>query len=93
MYTMKVGAGAIVGLILSLIMLTVFLSVAEDTIPTAATAYHNLSDTLAGNSAIYGTDAASFAGDTDDYLGWFWALGPFVLVIGIVLAVFMRRGR
>lgn len=88
---MKVTAGVIVGLIVALIMLQVLVGVAEDVIPTAAEDYHNLSDTLAGSTAILGTDAAAFAGDTDDYLGWFWVLGPFILVLAVVLGVF--RGR
>lgn len=88
---MKIGTGTIVGLILGLIFLTVLLSVADDTIPTAATAYHNLSDTIASNTDVFGTDAASFAGDTDGYLGWFWVIGPFVMVIMLVLSLF--RGR
>ena len=79
----RITVGAVVGLILALVMLTVLLSVATDTIPTAAVAFHNLSDDLADRSDVLGTDAASFAGDTDDYLGWFWVIGPFVMAIAV----------
>lgn len=89
----SVSSGAIVSLVLVIIMLTVLVSVAEDVIPTGATAYHNLSDTLAADSAVLGTDAASFAGDTDDYLGWFWVLGPFVLVLMAIVGIFMKGRR
>lgn len=89
----SVGPNAIVSLIMVLIFATILLSVGRTTIPTAATAYHNLSDSLASETDVLGTDAAAFAGDTDGYVGWFWALGPFVLVIGIVMAVFMKKRR
>lgn len=88
-----VSPNKIVGLVLVLVMMTVLFGVARTVIPTAATSYHNLSDALKGDGAIIGTDAAAFAGDTDDYLGWFWVIGPFVLAILLVVGIFLKKGR
>lgn len=88
---MKITSGVIIGLIVSLIMLQVLVGISEDIIPSAAGSYENLSNTLAADTQVLGTDAAAFAGDTDDYMGWFWVLGPFVLVLTVILGVF--RGR
>lgn len=88
----RVGTGTITALVIGVIMLTVLFSVAVTVIPTGATAFHNLSDALAGDGDIIGTDAAAFAGNTDTYVGWFWVIGPFVLMISLVIGLFLGRG-
>lgn len=88
---MRISAGTIVGVIIALIMITVLLKILPTTIPTAATAYHNLTDDMAADTDVYGTDASAFAGDLDDLLGWFWVFSPFVLTLGVVLGVFLKR--
>lgn len=99
---LSITSGSIVSLVLVIIMLVVFINIIEDVIPSGATAYYNLSETFSctnetkcGMNAdqVYGSDAASFAGDTNDYLGWFWVLGPFVLVLMAVVGIFMRGRR
>lgn len=85
------SAGIIIVVIMALIMLTVLLKVLPSTLPTAATSFHNLTDVLAANTEVYGTEAAAFAGDLDTLMGWFWVLAPFILVLGVVLAIFFRR--
>ena len=100
---MKITVGTVIGVILALIMFTVLLSVSTDIIPTAATSVHNLTDEFSCSSTdnmtsctadshnIYGDDAASFGEDMDNYMGWFFVLGPFILAIVVVLAVFMGK--
>lgn len=88
-----VNTGKIRAMIIGVIMMVVLFKIAATLVPTGAQAYHNLSDTLKADTDVLGTDAAAFAGDTDDYVGWFWVLGPFLLVISVVLAVFTLGGR
>lgn len=88
---MKLSTGMITGLIVSIVLITVLLNVARTTIPIAATAFHNLTDSQAAATGVYGTNAASLAGNFDDYAGYFWVLGPFVLVIGVAMALFLRK--
>lgn len=87
-----INSGKIKGLIVGIVMLVVLISVAETMVPTGAEAFHNLTDTLGDETDTLGTDAAAFADDMDDYVGWFWALGPFILVISVVLAAFTLGG-
>lgn len=90
---MKLNTGLLVGLITGVIFLVIFLGIASSMIPTAATSYHNFSDAMAAQGAVVGTQAASFAGQTDDYLGWLWVAMPFLLILGLILGLFMIRGR
>lgn len=81
-------------LIAGIILLVVFLGIASGMIPTAATSYHNFSDVMAGQTAVVGTDAATFAGNSDNYLGWLWVALPFLLIMGLIFGLFIaRRGR
>lgn len=88
----KIGVGVITSVVLGILMLTVLFSVARSTIPTGATAVHNLSDTLAGMSDVIGESPASFAGDMDSLTGWFWVIAPFTLVIVYVVGIFLGGG-
>lgn len=98
---MKLSTGLLTSLIIFVVLIVVFLGMASSLIPTAATSYHNFSDAMAAQSAVIGTNAATFAGNTDDYLGWLWVAGPFVLIFLLVVALFFksrgsggyRRGR
>lgn len=89
----KVNSGLIVGLILSVVFFTVLLSVASNVIPTGAMAYHSLATAFGGNSTIYGSGASSFATNTIAYVGWFWVLAPFILTVGLIMALFVVGGR
>lgn len=73
-------------------MLTVLLGVLESTVPTSAQAFYDFTAGLT-NTSVYGADAVAFAGDVPGYLGWFWVIGPFVMVIMIVLGIFGLKRR
>ena len=88
---MKIGHDKITGLIVSVIMLTVLLAVASTVIPTGSQAFYDLSTSLS-NATVLGTGAVAFAADMPSYVGWFWVLGPFVLVIGLVVGLFFKGG-
>lgn len=89
----KVGTGMIVSVVIGILMLTVLFSILPDTIPTATTAVHNLSDSLNAQSAVIGTGASTFAGNLDSLTGWFWVIGPLVLVIVFVTGMFLQGGK
>lgn len=89
----KLGTGMLISLITGVIFLVVFLGMASSLIPTAATSYHNFSDAMAGQGAVVGTDAATFAGNTDNYLGWLWVALPFLAILILVIGLFAVRGR
>lgn len=89
----RIGPGMIKGAIISLIMLTVFLSILPDLIIDSATSVSELSDAYAANTTVLGTGAASIGGNIDDWTGYFWVLGPFILIITIVLGVFVSGRR
>lgn len=88
---MKINPGMIIGVLLSLIFLGLLLKIATAVIPQAASSYHTFATSVSGNSTLYGADAAAFAADTPGYLGYFWVLGPFVLVLMLIIGMFMRR--
>jgi len=84
----NIGVGTIISSILVLVFLSVLLSVLTSTIPTAASAYHTLAQSFAGNTTIYGSEASAFATQSMSYMGWFWVVGAFVMVVLLVLGVF-----
>lgn len=88
-----VSTKKIFGLIMGVILVTVLFSVANSTVPTAYTAVHNLSDTVAADGAIIGTGPATLAGQIDDYGGWFWVLAFIMLAITVPLALLGRSRR
>lgn len=92
---MKVTAGKIVGVIISLIMVLVLFSMLPNILPSVINSVNTLFGTDGLNNAtLVGTGPASFASNVSTYLGWFWVVSPFVLVIGVILALFLRgKGR
>lgn len=84
----SINPGKIVGLVISVVMLVVLLGVSQTVIPQGAGATYNLFSNL-NNATHLGTGAVTLAGNIPSYTGWFWVLGPFVLVIAVVLGVFM----
>lgn len=90
----KINQNVILSLITGVIFLVILLGISSSLIPTAATAYHNFSDAMAEQSEVVGTDAATFAGNTDNYLGWLWVAMPFLMVLGLIIGLFViKRGR
>lgn len=88
-----VTTGKITGAILGILMLVVFVSMLPSLISVGATSVSNLFTNLSGMGAVIGTDAAAFAGNANGYIGWFWVIGPFILVVGFIVALFLKRGR
>lgn len=87
----RIGPGMIKGAIVGLVLLTVFLSILPDLIIDSATSVNELSDAYAANTTVLGDNAASIGGSIDEWTGYFWVLGPFILIIGFITAMFMRR--
>lgn len=87
----RIGVGMIKSAIIGLIFMTVLLNILPDLIDDSATAVHNMSSDFAAGTDIYGTSAASLGGSIDDWTGYFWVVGVFVLVIGVITGIFMRR--
>lgn len=87
-----VSTGMIKGFIVGLIMLTVFLSIAPNLIHTSAVSVTALSTELS-NSTLYGSGAAAIGGQIDDWTGYFWVVGPLILLITVILGVFLRGRR
>lgn len=85
------GPGMIKGAIVALIFLTVFVSILPDLIETSADSVQTLAEGYTANATLYGTGASTIGGKIDDWMGYFWVLGPFVLIIGIVVKLFMGR--
>lgn len=84
------GPGMIKGAIVALIFLTVFVSILPSLIHTSALSVKDLA-TEYGNTTVYGSSASAIGTQIDDWTGYFWVLGPFVLIIGIIVALFMKR--
>lgn len=90
---MKVNAGTIISVVLAILFATVLFKMLPSLIPSIATSVHNLSDTLSGDGDLIGTEAAAFAGEMDSLTGWFWVIGPMVLVILVAVSLFKTSGR
>lgn len=90
---MKLNTGVFLTLIVGVIFIVIILGMSSSLIPTAAKSYHNFSDAMAGQSEVVGTDAAAFAGETDNYLGWLWVALPFIAILTLIIGVFAFRKR
>lgn len=89
---MKVTPMVIVGAILAILFASVLFQVLNGTVPVAATSFHNFSDTMAAQTDVVGSGAATFAASMDDYAGWFWVIGPFAMVVLIIVGIFLVYG-
>jgi hypothetical protein len=90
---MTVKEKNITNVIYVVIFAVVLLTMLPSLIPLASNAAADLFTTLGNNTvSAVGTDAAAFALQMPDLLGWFWILGPIVLVIGIAMGMF-KSGR
>jgi hypothetical protein len=89
----RIGVGTIKGAIIGLIFLTVLVSILPDLILDSGEAVNDLSGMYAGNSTVFGSGASDLGGSIDEYAGWFFVLGPFILIITVVLGVFMTTRR
>lgn len=89
-----IGIGFLLALVLGLVFARMAFPIMGDMITGAATAYHNMTDDMSSHTDVYGTEAATFAGDSDNYLGWLWVIAPFLIAVGVILAlVYAGRGR
>ena len=89
----NVSTGKITGLIVGIVLMVVLFSVAQSVIPTGATAFYNLMHTGLSNTTVLGTGAVSLATSMPGWVGYFWVLGPFTLVITLILGFFALKGR
>lgn len=90
----KVNSGMIVGVIVAVIFAMVLFSILPTVYPDMIQDYYNFTSELELLSTELGTGPSTFAGNMHEYAGWFWVLGPFLLVIGIALTLFKGgRGR
>jgi len=89
----KISSNSITALVIGVVMIVVLFNVMVSVVPLGTTAVHNLSDALVGQSATIGTGPATFAGQIDELSGWFWVVGPLVLVLGLVIGLFLKKGR
>lgn len=91
---MKITTRTIVALIMSLIFVVVLFQMLPGLLPQAITSVNSLfSASILGNETLVGAAPAAFAANVTSYLGWFWVVSPFVLVIGIILGLFLVGGR
>jgi len=85
---------SIVNVIYVVLFGVVLLKMLPSLIPLASTASADLFTTLSNNTASsVGTDAAAFAGDLPDILGWFFVIAPVGVVIAIAMGMFGKKGR
>lgn len=89
----RVGVGTIKAAIIGLIFLTVLVSILPDLILDSGEAVNDLSGMYEGNSTVFGTGPSELGGNIDEYAGWFFVIGPFILIITVVLGIFMSRRR
>ena len=88
-----VNTKTIINLLMSIVFMVVLLSVAAQLIPVGAEAFYDMTQSMT-NTTILGAGPVAFAEITPALLGWFWVLGPFILVIMIVIGIFLKkRGR
>lgn len=86
------GTGTIKAVLVGVIFLTVLLAMLPTLIHTSQESVTSLA-TEYSNSTLYGTGASAIGTQIDDYSGYFWVIGPLVLIITFVLGVFMSRRR
>lgn len=87
-----VGPGMIKGAIVALMFLTVLISMLPRLIHQNAIAVVELSEEY-GNTTLYGEGASELGTQVDDWTGYFWVIGPLVLIITVVLGIFLKRRR
>lgn len=73
-------------IIFTLVGITMVTSVAQNTIPQAATSYYNLANSY--NSTVVGTGANTIATSTPSWLGYLWVVLPFALVALLIVKAF-----
>lgn len=88
-----IGAGTIKGIVVAILMLTVLISMLPSLILTNAEAVYDLSTMYAANSTYLGADAAALGANVNDWTGWFWVIGPLLMLITTILGLFMIGGR
>ena len=90
----KVNERSIVGVIMVVLFGVVLLKMLPSLIPLASNSAADLFTTLGNNTVSgVGTEASAFSLEMPSILGWFWIVGPILLVIGIALGMFKGSGR
>lgn len=90
----KITPSKIKGVVLSIIFATILFAILPTLYTDIIQNFYNFTDDLAGMTTQLGTGPAGFAGDVSTYAGWFWVIGPFIMVIGLALGLLaFKKGR
>lgn len=85
---MKISAGAIKGLLIVVVMGSMFFAMAPSLIYTLSTGIASLLGAVEGNSTLYGSGPSAIAGILADNWGYFLVVGILTLVIGVSSGIF-----
>jgi hypothetical protein len=86
---MAINQNSIKTTIVTVLFAVVLLTMLPSLIPLASNASANLFTTLGNNTVSgIGTEASAFALTLPSLLGWFWVIGPILLVMGIAFAMY-----
>lgn len=89
---MKITAGSLKGLIVVVVLGTLFFSMAPTLVYTLSNGVSQFLTMISGNTTLYGTGPASIAGIVEDNWGYFLVVGALLLVIGVTSSLF-KGGR
>jgi hypothetical protein len=89
---MKINEKTIMTTIVVVLFGVVLLRMLPSLIPLASGAASDLFVTLGNNTASkVGEEAATFASTVPSILGWFWVIGPVILVITLAIGMFKHK--
>lgn len=91
--TGQVNAGKIQAIVVSAIMVMILFSVLSTVYPDVIQESHNLTSEMALLTTELGAAPAAFASNLTSYVGWFWVLAPFLLIISVALGILKLRKR
>lgn len=89
----KVTAGKITGLVVALVMVAIFFSMATDLTYTMSGDVNEFLGHIEGNTTLYGTGPAAIAGTVGDNWGYFLVVGVLTTIIAVIGGVFYLRRR
>lgn len=87
--TMKKVLFVALAMVFGLVGLTIWLNVAQSTIPDASEAYYNLANSY--NATAIGAGPAALAAKTPNWIGYLWVVLPFAGAIGMILLAMKTR--
>lgn len=87
----KITAGKITGLVVALVMVAIFFSMATDLTYNMSSDVDTFLTMIEGNTTLYGSGPSSIAGTVGDNWGYFLVVGVLTTVIAIVGGIFYFR--